>query len=88
MSPQPEFQAYFNLNSGRDLGAWFSNRATLRSGSFQSLKDGAGKVLNTRVDIHTVMQFRVERNFGFQMGLEFGPVSAPNIRSVRWVLEG
>ena len=63
-------------------------RATLRSGSFQSPKDGAGEVLNTRVNIHTIMQFRVERNFGFQLGLEFGPVSAPDIRSILWVLEG
>ena len=67
---------------------WVSNWATLRSGSFQSPKNGAGEVLNTRVDIHTIMQFRVERDFGFQVGLEYGPVSAPDIRSIRWVLEG
>ena len=84
-SPQPVFQAYFILNTGRDLRAWVSNRATLRSGSFHSPKNGAGEVLNTRVDIHTIMQFRVERNFGFQEGLEFGSVSAPDIRCV---LEG
>ena len=57
-SSQPVFQAYFILNTDRDLGAWVSNRATLRCGSFQSPKNGAGKVLNTRVDIHTIMQFR------------------------------
>ena len=49
----------------------------LRSGIFQSPKNGAGEFLNTRVDIHTIVQFRVERNFGFKVGLEFGQVSAP-----------
>ena len=82
------FQEYFILNTGRDLGARVYNRATLRSGSFQSPKHGAGEVHNTLVDIHPIMQFQVERNFGFQVGLEFGPVSAPDIRSIRWLLEG
>ena len=87
-SPQPVLQAYFIQNTNRDLGAWVSNRATLRSGIFQSPKDCAGEDLNTRVDIQSIMQFRVEKNFGLQVGLEVGPVSAPDIRSIRWVLEG
>jgi hypothetical protein len=37
------------------MGAWVTVQAMLRSGSFQSFKNGAGEVLNTRVDIHTVM---------------------------------
>jgi hypothetical protein len=34
------------------------------------------------------MEFRVERNFGFQVGLEFGPVSMSDVRAIRWVLKG
>jgi hypothetical protein len=57
-------------------------------GSCQSPKNGAGEVLNTRVDSHSIMQLRIERNFSFQFGLEVGPVCAPEVRAIRWVLKG
>jgi hypothetical protein len=87
-SPQLVFQTYFILNRRWDQGTRVSVRATLRSGSCQSPKNGAGEVLDTRVDILAGVQFRDERNFGFQMGLEFGPVSTSDIRSLRWLLKG
>ncbi len=87
-SPQSVFQAYFILNTSRDLGGWVTMWATFGCGNRQSLKDRVGEVPNTRVDIHTVEQFRVERNFGFQVSLEVGPVSAPDVRSIRWAVKG
>jgi hypothetical protein len=63
-------------------------RATLRSRCGQSLQNGAGEVLNARVDGHPVVQFRIERNLIFQVSLEVGPDSAPEIRAIRWVLKG
>jgi hypothetical protein len=60
-------------------------RATLKIGSCQISKDGAGEVLNTCVDILAFVQFRDEWDFCFQVGLDVGPVSAPDIRSIRWV---
>ena len=61
--------------------------ATFGCGSHQSLDDGAGKIPNTSFYIHTVEQLQIERNFGFQLGLEVGPVSAPDIRSIRWAMK-
>jgi hypothetical protein len=87
-SPQLVFEAYSILNASRDPGPQVSLRATLRCGICQSPKDGAGEVPNTRVGNIAVVQFRGERNFSFQVGLEFGPVSASDIRSIWWVLEG
>jgi hypothetical protein len=84
-SPQPGLQAYFIQNTSQCLGR-VTVRARLRSRSCQSPQDDAGEVLNTRVDNTTVEQFRVERNFGFQLGLDVGPVSAPD-RSIRWVVK-
>jgi hypothetical protein len=52
-----------------------------------SLENGAG-VLNARVDCHSVVQFRIELNLIFQLSLEVGPVSAPEIRAIRLVLKG
>jgi hypothetical protein len=46
------------------------------------------KVLNARVDCHPVVQFRIERTLIFPVSLEVGPVSAPEIRAIRWVLKG
>ena len=57
-------------------------------GSRQGLEDDVGEVPNICVDIHTIEQFQVERNFGFQVFLEVGPVSTPDVRSVRWVMKG
>jgi hypothetical protein len=52
------------------------------------LGEVAGEVLNTRVDSHIIMHFRVERNFGFQVRLEVGQVSKFEVRANRWVLKG
>ena len=62
-------------------------RATFGCGSHQSLEDGAGEEPNKCFDIHTVEQFRVERKFGFQLDLEVGSVSAPDIRTIRWAMK-
>ena len=67
LSPQSVFQAYFFLNTNRDLGGWVKMLATFGCGSRQSLEDSAGEAPNTRVDVHTVEHFLVERNFGFQV---------------------
>ena len=87
-SPQSVFQEYFILNTSRDLGDLVTMWATFGCGSRQCFEDGATGVPNTRVDIHTVEQFRVERNFGFQLSLEVGPVSAPDVRSIQWTVKG
>jgi len=62
--------------------------ATLGSECRQRLPIGAGEVLNARVDCHPVVQFRIERNLIFQVILEVGPVSVPEIKAIRWVLKG
>jgi hypothetical protein len=60
---------------------------TLGSRCFKCLQNGAG-VLNARADCHPVEQFRFERNLVFQVSLEFGPVSTPKIRAIRWMKKG
>jgi hypothetical protein len=50
LPPQPVFQACFILNARRNRGPWVVTCTTLGSGSYQSPKNGAGEVLNTRVD--------------------------------------
>ena len=52
----------------------------------QTLQDGAEEVLNAYVNCHSIVQFRIERNFVFQMSLEFGPISAPGNRAIRRVM--
>ena len=69
-------------------GRGSSRAATLGSRCRQSLQNSAGEVLNARVDCHPVAQFRIERNLIFQVSLEVGPVSAPEIRAIQWVLKG
>jgi len=88
LPPQPVLQAYFILNAGRYRRPWVVTRETLGSRCRQSLQNGAGEVLNARVDCIPVVQFRTERNLIFQVSLEVGPVSAPEIRAIRWVLNG
>jgi len=51
-------------------------------------RNGAGEVLNLRVDCHPVVQFRIECKLIFQVSLEANPVSAPEIWVIRWVLKG
>ena len=75
--PQPVLQVYFILNAGWYRKPWVVARATLGNICRQNLHNSAGKVLNSRVDCHPVVQFRIERNFIFQVSLEVGPVSAP-----------
>ena len=66
LPPQPGFQAYFILNAGWYRRPWVVTRETLGNRCPQSLQNGAGEVLNARVDCHPVVQFRVERNLIFQ----------------------
>jgi hypothetical protein len=86
--PQPVLQAYLVLNTSRYHGPCIVTWATLGSRCGKSLQNGAGEVLNARVDCHPVVQFRVEQNLVFQVNLEVGPVSAPEIRAIRWVMKG
>ena len=81
------FSGVFHPEHQMGSGVWVTMRATFGCGSHQSLDDGAGEVPNILFNIHTVEQFQIERNFGFQLGLEFGPVSAPDIRSIRWAMK-
>ena len=85
---QPVLQAYFIIIAGRYRRPWVVTLATLGSRCRQSLQNGAGEVLNARVEFHPLVQFRIERNLIFQVSLEVGPVSAPEIRTIRWVLKG
>ncbi len=87
-SPQSVFQAYFILNTSRDPRGWVTTWTKLGCGSRQGIEDDVGEVPNTCVDIHAIEQFRVDRNFGFQVVLEVGRVSTPEVRSVRWVMKG
>jgi len=59
LPPQPALQAYPILNASWYRKPWVVTRATLGSSSSQSLQEGAGEILNSRVDYHTVLQFRV-----------------------------
>jgi hypothetical protein len=70
--PQLVFQAYVILNTSRNRGPWVVTRATLGSRCFKSLQDGAGEILNSRVECHPVEQFRVERNLVFSVSLKVG----------------
>jgi hypothetical protein len=81
-------QAYLILIVSRYRRPWVVTRATLGSRCRQNLQNGAGVVLNAHVDCNPVVQFRIERNLIFHLSLEFGRVSAPEIRAIRWVLKG
>ena len=48
----------------------------------------ASEKFSTRVDYHPIVQFRIERNMIFQVSLEVGQISAPEIRAIRWVMKG
>ena len=63
-------------------------RAAFWSASSQSLQDVAEEVLNACVDYHPVLQWRIKRNLIFQVSLEVGPISAPEISAIRWVMKG
>jgi hypothetical protein len=86
--PKPVLQAYSILNDSPNRRPWIVTRATLGIGCRQSLKNGAGEVLNAHVDSHVIVQFRIEGNLIFQIGLEVGTVNAPEVRAIRWVVEG
>jgi hypothetical protein len=85
---QPVLQAYLILNASWYWGPWVVTRATLGSRCCKSLQNGAGEVLNAHVDCHPIVGFRIERTLVFQVSLEVGPVSAPEIRAIRWVMKG
>jgi len=84
--PQPVLQAYFVLNAGRYRRPWDITWATFGSRCRQRLQDGAGEILNACVDCHPIVQFRIERNMTFEVNLEVGPISAPEISAIRWVM--
>jgi len=86
--PQPVLQAYFVLNAGRYRSPWVFTWATFGSRCRQRLQHGAGEILIACVDCHPIVQFRIERNITLQVRLEFGPISAPEIRAIRWVMKG
>jgi hypothetical protein len=56
--------------------------AMLRNGSSYSLQNGVGEVINTRVNSLIIIQFRVEGNLGFQVGLEDNPVSTSDVWAI------
>jgi hypothetical protein len=86
--PQPVLQAYFILNADRYRRPRVVTWATLGSRCRQSLQDGAGEVLNACGDCHPIVQFRIERNLIFQVCLEVGPNSAPEIGAIRLLMKG
>ena len=86
--PQPVLQAYFVLNASRYRRPWVVTWATFGSRCRQSLQDGSGEILNAYVDCHPIVLFRIERNMIFQVSLEVGPISAPEIRAIRWMMKG
>ena len=88
LPPQSVLQAYFVLNAGRYRMLWVITWAKFGSRCRQSLQDGAGKILNACVDCHPIVQIRIERNMIFRVSLEFGPIIAPEIREIRWVMKG
>ena len=88
LPPQPVLQVYFILNAGRNRRPRVVTPGPLGSRCRQSLRNCAGEFLNIRVDCHPIVQFRIEQNLIFQMDLEVGPVSTPEIRAIRWVLKG
>ena len=71
--------AYLILNASRYRRLRVVTQATLGSRCCQSLQNGAGEVINARVDCHLVVQFRIECYLIFQVSLEVGPVSAPEV---------
>jgi hypothetical protein len=88
-TPQkPVLQAHFILNDSRYRGTCVVTWATLRTECRQSLKNGAAEFFNTRVDSHLIVQFRFERNLIFQIRLEVGRVSAPEVSATRWFVVG
>jgi hypothetical protein len=54
----------------------------------RNLQDCAEEVLNVIVDCHVIVHFRIERNSLFHVCLEIGPISAPEIGAIRWVMKG
>ena len=80
----------FNFWIFEFLSFWIFEFLNFLSGSWrcQSLQNGAGDVLNACVDSHLVVQFRIERNYFFQLSLEAGPVSAPEVTAIRWGVKG
>ena len=86
--PQPALQAYFDLNARQYRRPLVVTGATFGSRCSQIVHDGVGEILNECVECHPNVQFRIERNMIFQVSLEFGPISSPEIRAIRWVMKG
>ena len=85
---QSILQAYIILNASRYRGPWVVTRSTLESVNCQSLQNVAGDDFNARLDSHLIVQFRIERNLFSQVRLGDGPVSALEVRAIRWTVKG
>ena len=83
--PQPVLQAYFVLHASWYRRPWVVTLETFGNRCCQSLQDGVGEIVNTCVDCHPMVQFRIERTIIFQVSLEVGPISASEISAIRWV---
>ena len=82
LPPKPVLLAYFILNTSWYRRPRVSTRSTLGSGHLEGPTNGAGQILDTRVNACLVCSFRVERNFIIQACLELGPTGPPKVRVV------
>ena len=88
MPPQAVLQAYLILDGIRYRRACVVTRATVATSMARALQNGAGDVLNVRVNSFLFVIIRFERNMVFQMSIEIGPISLPEVREIWWVMEG
>jgi len=70
------------------VGRGSSRGQHLEIDAARDLQNGNGEVLNACVDCHPFVKLRNEGNLIFQVSLELGPISAPEIRAIRWVMKG
>ena len=83
LPPKPVLQAYFILNTSRYRRPRVSTRSTLGSRHLEGPTNGAGQILDARIDARLINGFRVERNVDVQACLELGPVGPLKVWSVR-----
>ena len=83
LPPKPVLQAYFILNTSRYRKPRVSTRSTLGSGHLEGPTNGAGQILDTRVNACLICSFRVERNVIIQACLELGSIGPPEVWTVR-----
>ena len=88
LPPQPVLQASIVLNVGPYQRPLVVTRATFGKRCRQSRQDDVERVLIAGFDCHLVVKFGIGRNLISQLSSELDPVSALDIRVMRWVLEG